>query len=200
MAHIGPSRIPRISRMSYTLELAQKLTLMKNIWHLSRIDGEPIALGTIQQARMKLKEEVRCTKPDSDETWFTIKARSMIELAATYDIADGNGSSLGTMTKDFGSSLGRSTYRVETPSGAWTVTETSQWKAIARRIVGLVTDIPWLFRVQFSILDANGTQVGHVNRVNMKIKDTYEIQVDDDALDIRVGAAIGVAVDAFMNR
>ena len=90
--------------------------------------------------------------------------------------------------------------RYRATSGAWTVTETSQWKAIARRIVGLITDIPWLFRVQFSILDANGNQIGHVNRVNMKIKDTYEIQVNDDALDIRMGAAIGVAVDAFMNR
>jgi hypothetical protein len=39
-----------------------------------------------------------------------------------------------------------------------------------------------------------------VNRASMKIKDTYEIQVDDEALDMRVAAAIGVAVDAFMNR
>ena len=34
----------------------------------------------------------------------------------------------------------------------------------------------------------------------MKIKDTYEIQVNDDALDMRVAAALGVAADAFMNR
>ncbi len=186
--------------MAYTLELAQKLTLMKNIWHLSRIDGESGPLGTIEQARMKLKEEVRCTKPDSDEVWFTIKARSIVELAATYDIADGTGAPLGTMTKEFGKSLGRSTYQVETPAGRWTVTETSQVKAILRRVVGLVADIPWLFRVQFSILNASGEPVGHVNRVNFKIKDTYEIRVDDDALELRVGAAIGVAVDAFMNR
>lgn len=186
--------------MAYTLELAQKLTVMKNIWYLSRIDGEPTPLGTIQQSRMKLKEEVRCTKPDSDETWFTIKARSIVELAATYDITDGAGSPLGTMTKAFRASLGRSTYQIETPSGHWTVTETSQVKAILRRVVGVVADLPWLFRVQFSILDASGAQVGHVNRANFKIKDTYEIRVDDDALDMRVGAAIGVAVDAFMNR
>jgi uncharacterized protein YxjI len=186
--------------MAYTLQLAQKLTVMKNIWHLSRIDGQDTPLGTIQQARMKLKEEVTCTGPDDTSVWFTIKARSIVELATTYDIADGAGASLGTMTKDFKSSLGRSTYRVETPSGKWTVTETSQAKAIARRVIGLVADIPWLFRVQFSILDAQGNPVGHVNRANFKIKDTYEIRVEDDALDIRVGAAIGVAVDAFMNR
>jgi uncharacterized protein YxjI len=147
---------------------------------------------------MKLREEVKCLAPDGS-LWFTIKARSMIELGATYDIADHTGSSLGIMTKDFGASLGRSTYRIETPAGRWTVTETSKLQAIARRVVGLL-DLPWLFRVQFSILSPDGTPIGHVNRANMRIKDTYEIRVDDDALDVRVGAAIGVAVDAFMNR
>ena len=186
--------------MGYTLDLTQKLTVMKNIWHLSRIDGQNTPLGTIEQARMKLKEEVKCTLPDGSGLWFTIKARSAIELAATYDIADGTGAPLGTMTKDFRASLGRSTYRIETPAGQWTVTETSQGKAIARRIVGVVADVPWLFRVQFSILNAAGTSVGHINRANMKIKDTYEIRVEDDALDMRVAAAMGVAADAFMNR
>ena len=186
--------------MAYTLELAQKLTLMKNIWHLTQIDSTPTPLGTIEQARMKLKEEVKCTTPDGTSIWFTIKARSAIELAATYDIKDANGAPLATMTKDFATSLGRSTYKVETPAGQWIVTETSQAKAIARRIVGLITDIPWLFRVQFSIVNPAGETIGHVNRANFKIKDTYEIRVEDDTLDVRVAAAIGVAVDAFMNR
>jgi uncharacterized protein YxjI len=157
-------------------------------------------LGTIEQARMKLKEQVKCTLPDGNGVWFAIKARSAIELATTYDITDSTGAPLGTMTKDFATSLGRSTYHVETPSGKWTVTETSQVQAIIRRLVGLFLDVPWLLRVQFSILNATGQQIGHVNRANMKIKDTYEIQVDDDLLDMRVAAAMGVAVDAFMNR
>jgi uncharacterized protein YxjI len=186
--------------MSYTLDLTQKLTVMKNVWQLSRIDGQNTALGTIEQARMKLKEQVKCTLPDGSGLWFAIKARSAIELAATYDITDGTGTPLGTMTKDFGTSFLRSTYHVETPTGKWTVTETSKAQAIIRRVVGLVIDVPWLLRVQFSILNATGQQIGHVNRANMKIKDTYEIQVNDDALDMRVAAAIGVAVDAFMNR
>lgn len=186
--------------MSYTLDLTQKLTLMKNVWHLSRIDGQITPLGTIEQARMKLKEQVKCTLPDGNGVWFAIKARSAIELATTYDITDSTGAPLGTMTKDFATSLGRSTYHVETPNGKWTVTETSQVQAIIRRLVGLFLDVPWLLRVQFSILNATGQQIGHVNRANMKIKDTYEIQVDDDLLDMRVAAAMGVAVDAFMNR
>jgi len=186
--------------MAYTLELVQKLTMMKNVWHLSRTDGTPVPMGTIEQARMKLREEVRCRTADGSGTLFTIKARKIVELASTYDVTAGDGTPIGTMAKDFRASLGRSTYRVETPAGTWTVTETSAAKAIARRVVGVATDLPWLFRLQFSILDASGRQVGHVNRANMKIKDTYEIRVEDDALDQRMAAAIGVAVDAFMNR
>lgn len=186
--------------MAYTLELVQKLTMMKNVWHLSRTDGTPAPLGTIEQARMKLREEVRCRTADGSATLFAIKARKIVELASTYDVTAGDGSPIGTMAKDFRASLGRSTYRIETSAGTWTVTETSAAKAIARRVVGVATDLPWLFRVQFSILDASGRQVGHVNRATMKIKDIYEIRVEDDALDQRMAAAIGVAVDAFMNR
>lgn len=186
--------------MPYTLELAQRLTLMKNVWQLSRIDGGITLLGTIEQARMRLREQVTCARADGAGTWFSIRARSAIELNATYDVTDGDGAPLGTMRKDFGASLGRSTYVVETPSGRWTVTETSAAKAIARRILGAFTDLPWLFRVQFSILDADGRAVGHVNRANLRIRDTYEVRVEDDALDQRVAAAVGVAVDAFMNR
>lgn len=186
--------------MGYTLELAQKLTVMKNIWHLSRVDGQNTPLGTIEQARMKLREEVKCTLPDGSGLWFAIKARSAIELGATYDVTDDRGAPIGTISKDFGGSLARSTYRVESVHGNWTVTETSQVQAILRRVVRLAADIPWFMRVQFSILNAEGNQVGHVNRANMQIKDTYEIRVDDDALDMRLAAAIGVAADAFMNR
>lgn len=186
--------------MPYTLELAQRLTFMKNVWQLSRVDGEATPLGTIEQARLRLRERVDCQRADGAGLWFAVRARSAIELVATYDITDGSGAALGTLTKDVRASLGRSTYRVDTPSGSWTVTETSAAKAIARRLVGFLTDLPWLFRVQFSVLDASGRPVGHVNRKDRRLIDTYEIRIEDDALDQRVAAAIGVAVDAFMNR
>jgi len=183
----------------YRLELAQRLTVMKNVWELSRTDGpSPVTVGKISQARMKLREHVTCTTPDGAAVVFTIKARSVIELGGTYDIADGNATPLAVMTKDFKASLGRSTYRIQTPTGNWTVTETNPTLAFVRRIVNVVTNIPWLLRIQFSILDENGTPVGHVKRANMRIRDTYDIAVTDDRLDQRV--AVGVAVDAFMNR
>lgn len=184
----------------YTLSLVQKLTMMKNQWTVSRVDGTPSDIGVIAQKRMSLKESVTCTSPDGSAVLFRIQGRKVLEIGGTYDVTDGAGQAIGSITKDFKASLGRSTYVIETQHGRWTLTETSQFQAILRRVVGMISDIPWLMRVQFSLIDEAGTHVGHVNRANMKLKDTYEIHVEDGRLDQRMAAAMGVAVDAFMNR
>lgn len=186
-------------QMSYSLTLTQKLTMMQNRWTVTRTDTAPVDLGFITQKRMALKESVTCTSPDGASVVFRIQGRKVMEIGGVYDVVDGDGSSIGTLAKNFKASLGRSTYVVETFQGRWTLTETSQLQAILRRVMNLV-DIPWFMRVQFSLLNESGAQVGHVNRANMKIKDTYDIKVDDDRLDMRMAAAMGVAVDAFMNR
>lgn len=188
-----------LRNMPYSLTLTQKLTMMQNRWTVTRTDSTPVDLGYITQKRMALKESVTCTTPDGAGVVFRIQGRKVIELGGVYDVVDGDGVSIGTLAKNFKASLGRSTYTVETPQGRWTLTETSQVQAIVRRVVSLA-DIPWFIRVQFSLMNESGAQVGHVNRANMKIKDTYDIKVEDDRLDMRMAAAMGVAVDAFMNR
>ena len=187
--------------MAYRLELTQRITVVKNVWNLSRVDGpEPVPVGRISQARMKLKEHVTCVTPDGSATLFSVRGRSVLELRGVYDVTDASGMVLATIAKDFRASLGRSTYTVTSSAGSWTVTETNATLAVLRRIVGALTDLPWPLRIQFSILDENGVPVGHVRRANMRIRDTYDILVSDDRLDQRVAAAVGVAVDAFMNR
>jgi uncharacterized protein YxjI len=173
--------------------------MMQNRWTVTRIDTSPVDLGYIVQKRMALKESVTCTSPDGAAVVFRIQGRKVLELGGVYDVVDGDDGPIGTLSKNFKASLGRSTYTIETPQGRWTLTETSQLQAILRRVMNLV-DIPWFMRVQFSLMDESDVQVGHVNRANMKIKDTYDIKVDDDRLDMRMAAAMGVAVDAFMNR
>ncbi len=184
----------------YSLTLVQKLTMMQNQWTVTRIDGTPIDIGVISQKRMALKESVTCTTVDGSEVLFRIQGRKVLEIGGTYDVFDGAGVPIGLISKDFKASLGRSTYVIETPNGRWTLTEASQMQAIMRRVLNVVSDIPWLMRVQFALINEAGMQVGHVNRVNMKLKDTYDIRVNDERLDMRMAAAMGVAVDAFMNR
>jgi hypothetical protein len=52
---------------------------------------------------------------------------------------------------------------------------------------------------RFSILGASGQSVGHVHRANLRIKGSCEIEVEDDAIDVRIAAARGVTADPLMN-
>jgi len=184
----------------YSLTLTQKLTMLQNQWTVTRTDAAAVDIGLISQKRMSLKESVTCTTMDGTGVLFRIQGRKVLEIGGTYDVFDGTGAAIGLITKDFKASLGRSTYVIETAHGRWTLTEASQLQAILRRVLNVVSDLPWLMRVQFVLIDESGAQVGHVNRANMKLKDTYDIRVDDGRLDMRMAAAMGVAVDAFMNR
>jgi uncharacterized protein YxjI len=196
----GPAYQAPQQQASYTLTLSQKLTVMKNQWTISRVNPAPADIGVVAQKRMSLKESVTCKTLDGTGVLFQIKGRKVLEIAGTYDVFDGTGAHIASISKDFKASLGRSTYQIETPFGRWTLTERSQFQAILRRVVRVVADIPWLMRVQFVLLNESNQEVGYIHRANFKIKDTYEIHVADQRLDQRVASALGVAADAFMNR
>ena len=55
-----------------------------------------------------------------------------------------------------------------------------------------------LFPIQFDVMQGEHV-LASVDRI-MKIRDSYRVEVQDDAFDWRVAAAVAVAVDAFMNR
>jgi hypothetical protein len=52
--------------------------------------------------------------------------------------------------------------------------------------------------LQFDVLQ-DGQVLATVDRV-FKLRDVYKMNVNDEAFDWRVAAAVAVAVDAFMNR
>ena len=183
---------------AYTLELRQRLTAVKNRYDIVRADpGTPEAnVGFVEQKRFTLKERITVfTDETKNEVLFTIGARNIMEIKGTYDIDDVNGQRLATITKEFGKSLMRSTYTVETPLGNLTVTERSMAVAILRRVQN---NIP--LPIRFDVKAPDGTAVATVDRKIMRLRDLYYIRVYDDRLEWRLAAAIGVACDAFMNR
>ena len=186
--------------MPYALELRQRFTPLQNRYDLVGFhDGAETVLGYAEQKRFSLKEKVTFfTDEAKKEVAFTIGARGVIELVATYDVLAGDGSPLCVLVKDGRKSLTRSTYRVQVAGRELLARERVPWKAIARRVVGLVTDLPWLFPIQFDVVDGERV-VATVDRV-LKLRDVYRVEVSDDALDWRVSAATAVAIDAFMNR
>ena len=182
--------------MPYALELRQRFTPLQNRYDLVGFkDGAEQVLGYAEQKRMALKEKITFYADDAKtQIAFTLGARNVMEIAGTYDVQAADGTVLATIKKSFGASLLRSTYDVVTADGRQLIgQERTMWKALFRRFV----DIP-LFPIQFDVMQGDHV-LCTVDRI-MKIRDSYRVEVQDDAFDWRVAAAVAVAVDAFMNR
>lgn len=188
---------------AYRLELRQKFTVIQNRYDLFSFDaaGAESPLAYAEQKRFSLKEKVTFwSGRDKSTVAFTIAARNIMELVGTYDVCGPTGEQLATIRKDAKTSLLRSTYRVELPSGSVvTGQERGQVKAVLRRIVGFASDFPWPFPIHFDFADQNGRAILSVER-QMKLRDVYRVPVADGSLDWRVAGALAVTVDAFMNR
>ncbi|WP_332643590.1 hypothetical protein [Aeromicrobium sp.] len=188
--------------------LRQKITVMVNRYELRTLadDGtEGPLLAFAEQKRMAFKEQVTFfTDAAKTEPIFGFKARQRMDLAATYDVTDKDGNPIGEFRKDFGKSLLRSTWHLSTPDGLTSVgQERSQGVAIARRVIGMVGEIPIPLRFHFDFTTPDGQIVLSSER-RRSLRDRYELTVpklaDGRQLDWRVAGAMAVALDALQER
>jgi len=197
-----------MTETSERFTLRQKITLMVNRYELRALaadgtEGPLIALA--QQKRMAFKEQVTFyADEDRTEPVFGFKARQRMDLAATYDVTDAQGASIGEFRKDFGKSLLRSTWHLSTPDGLTAIgQERSQGVAIARRVIDMIGEIPIPLRFHFDFTTPAGEIVLSSER-QRSIRDRYELTIpalpDGRRLDWRVGAAMAVALDALQAR
>ena len=188
--------------------LRQKITMMVNRYELRAlgddgVEGPLIAMA--QQKRMAFKEEVTFYSDEArTQPVFGFKARKRMDLAATYDVTDAQGNAIGEFRKDFGKSLLRSTWHLQTPDGLVAVgQERSKGVAIARRVIDLVGDLPIFLRFHFDFTAPDG-QIILTSERQRSLRDRYELTVPvlDNGwqLDWRVAAAMGVALDALQSR
>jgi uncharacterized protein YxjI len=197
-----------MTETSERFTLRQKITMMVNRYELRPLadDGtEGPLLAMAQQKRMAFKEQVTFyTDEARTQPVFGFKARKRMDLAATYDVTDGEGNAIGEFRKDFGKSLLRSTWHLTTPDGLTAVgQERSQTVAIARRVVDMIGDLPIFLRFHFDFTAPNGEIILTSER-QRSLRDRYEITVPklDNGwqLDWRVAAAMAVALDALQSR
>lgn len=188
--------------------LRQKITMMVNRYELRTLDAdgtEGQLLAFAEQKRMAFKEQVTFfTDATKTEPVFGFKARTRMDLAATYDVTDKDGNPIGEFRKDFGKSLLRSTWHLSTPDGLTSVgQERSQGVAIARRVIGMVGEIPIPLRFHFDFTTPTGEIVLSSER-RRSLRDRYELTVptlaDGRQLDWRVAGAMAVALDALQER
>ena len=176
----------------------QRITMMVNRYEIRAIgpNGEEGAiLALAQQKRMAFKEEVTFYADEARQLpVFSFKARSAMDLGATYDVKDGTGAPIGMFRKDFAKSLLRSTWHLEAAGVAAVGQETNMAIAIIRRIQDT---IPLPFHFEFT--DTAGQVVLSSVR-KWALRDTYLVEVPAARLDGRVAAAMAVALDALQSR
>jgi uncharacterized protein YxjI len=194
--------------------LRQKLKLVINQYEFflpaddGSTPGDPICF--VEQKRFKFKEDIRFyTDAAKTQELLRIKARQRFDPRATYDITDEAGAKIGEISKVFGASLLRSTFRVNDASGQelFISMEKSLGVALFRRLVGFVPYIgnyaEWLpipyhfvFKRGEEILGENRRQIG-------KFRDIYTIDMAQDnprTIDRRLVLALSVGQDALQAR
>lgn len=194
------------------LYLRQKVTLIANkYWVHGVLDGttQGPVIAFAEQKKMKLREEVTFFDSEAKaQVLFSFKSRQIIDMAATTDVFDGAGATIGVFRKDAMKSLINSTWHLEAAGVAATGHERSQGVAVIRRVAGFVPGIgelleaiPWQFH--FDFYDASGSLVMSSER-QRKLRDQYLVSLPPIGagapLDWRVAAAVGVALDAFQGR
>lgn len=181
-----------------TFFVKQRITLMVNQYEvrLANADGTMGQLvGFAQQKRMAFKEQVTLYRDDSKTSVLAgFKARSVIDLGATYDVTDESGTPIGLFKKDFAASLLRSTWNLEQPGlGTATGHERSMLVAIVRRF----TDFSFL-PYHFDFV-RNGQPVFSMTK-KWALRDKYVVSIQDPQIDRRLVIAMAVALDALQAR
>ncbi|KAB2350999.1 LURP-one-related/scramblase family protein [Actinomadura rudentiformis] len=164
-------------------------------------EGEMVAFA--QQKRLAFKEQVTLYTDDSkSQPILGFKARSVIDVGATYDVTDAGGQSIGNFRKDFAKSLLKSTWHLEQPGlGVATGSERNKNVAILRRVwefIPFANNIPFAWPYHFDFYA--GEQLVFSVEKKFGLRDRYVVDIKDPNLDRRLILAQAVALDALQSR
>ncbi|QLG27960.1 hypothetical protein HUG10_10505 [Halorarum halophilum] len=143
------------------------------------------------QKKLRLKEDFRFTDVDGGEELFKVKADSVLDTAAAYDIEDSRtGERVGSVKRSV-MSMFKHEYQLLGPDGnvVATVKEDSWLRAFVRR--QLTTWLPFAYGVEAS----DGSEVGRIEGA-FSLRDRYSVTVTGD-VDPRLLVIAAVVIDAI---
>jgi len=144
------------------------------------------------QKKFRLKEDFRFTDPDGGVERFRVKASSVLDVAAAYDVEDSQtGERIGAVKRSAWSFF-KHEYALLAPDGdvVGYLREDNKLMAMLRRFV--TTLIPF----SYDIVAPDGTKVGDVGE-QFSFRDKYSIDLHDDSIDPRLAVIGTVVVDAI---
>lgn len=185
---------------SYTIR-RKVLKILGAAFHIYNPAGAVV--GYCKQKAFKLKEDIRVyTDETCTREFIVIRARSMIDFSATYDVTLGDGSSLGSFRrKGMASTFLRDQWVVFNGRGEHVadVREDGSFLSIARRYVDLIS---LLFPQKFTLLGRDGQPIAryrqHFNPFVYRL--SIAVLRDDPQLDDLVILAGGCLLAAIEGR
>ncbi|SEL21019.1 LURP-one-related/scramblase family protein [Haloferax larsenii] len=153
-------------------------------------DDEPVL--SAKKKKFKLKEDFRLNDYDTGDERFRVKADSVLDVSAAYDIVDSQTGERVGAVKRGAFSFAKHTYQLLGPDGnvVGRIVEDNVPMAIARRVIS--TLIPFSYRIE----DAAGTAVGSVGE-QFSFRDKYTIDIERDTIDPRLVVVGAVVIDAI---
>lgn len=203
--------LARVAQLDH-LFVQQKFAPIANVYRVStlgpdgRSPGELVAF--VKQKRMRIREQIDFFADEAQTVpLLRLQARKVFEFRGMTDVLIPTGQVIGSLKKNFGKSLLRSSWTVLDPGGnpVATAQESSVFIAVARRIWGAIPylgDIPFFLPFHFDIHAPDGRQIGRYTRV-AAIRDRYVLDLSGDPqrwFDRRVAMAFTVALDALQDR
>lgn len=178
---------------SPSYEVRQKVSIgTKYVVYENGAPGDETPILSAEKKKFKLKEDFRLDDYDSGEERFRVKADSVLDVSAAYDIVDSRTDERVGAVKRGAFSFAKHTYQLLGPNGSVVgrIVEDSVPMAVARRFV--TTLIPFSYRVE----DASGAQVGTIDE-QFSLRDKYTIEADTDEVDPRLVVVGAVVIDAI---
>ncbi len=197
-----------------TFYIQQKIQLAVNRYKVFEA-GPDSAQGALvafaEQKRFAFREKFTLYTDESKSSVLVeVRARTVMDLGARYDIKDATGQVLGVAGKAFGASLLKSTWNMYKPGQEDTsilmVKERSSVVAIFRRVwefLPFIGEIPFFIKYHFDFTDPATNQVKASYDKTTILKDHYRLEIQDkavQALDWRAFVAMGVMLDALQSR
>jgi uncharacterized protein YxjI len=144
------------------------------------------------QKKLRLKEDFRFEDPETGEEVFRVKADSVLDISAAYDIVDSRtGERVGAVKRGAWSFLHHEYDLLDADGNVvGEIREDSPMMALARRF--LSTLIPF----SYEVATPDGTVVGEIGGA-FSLRDRYTISLHSDDIDPRLVVVGAVVIDAI---
>ena len=183
---------PMFDSSSY--EVRQKVSIGTNyvVYEDDESSGDETPILSAKKKKFKLKEDFRLDDYETGDERFRVKADSVLDVSAAYDIVDSQTGDRVGAVKRGAFSFAKHTYQLLGPNGSVVgrIVEDNVPMAVARRFV--TTLIPFSYRVE----NAAGDSVGAIDE-QFALRDKYTIEVDDGEIDPRLLVVGAVVIDAI---